>query len=191
MKHDSSKIRLLLFTIILLIVSVICLFLSEECNCEKVSDDYTEEESYKTVELRTAQSKQRIICVLPITHTYEKWNDDEAYLLAKIAMAEAEGEDLIGKAYVICVVLNRVQNEQFPDTIYDVIYQTNQFSPISDGRFDKVEPNDDCYKALEMVRRGQVNSNDALYFESSGQANTWHSRNLDFVFKHGGHKFYK
>ena len=36
----------------------------------------------------------------------EGWSDEDSYLLAKIAMAEAEGEDTAGKALVMCVVLN-------------------------------------------------------------------------------------
>lgn len=36
------------------------------------------------------------------------WDVDDSYRLAKIAMAEAEGEDTEGKALVILVVLNRV-----------------------------------------------------------------------------------
>ena len=43
--------------------------------------------------------------------------------LAKLAMAEAEGEDTEGKALVILVVLNRVQSEGFPDTVEDVILE--------------------------------------------------------------------
>lgn len=46
-------------------------------------------------------------------------------LLAKIAMAEAESEPIEGKALVMLVVLNRVQSEDFPDTIEEVIFQEN------------------------------------------------------------------
>ena len=42
---------------------------------------------------------------------------EESYLLTKIAMAEAEGEDTEGKALVIMVVLNRVWSDKFPDSI--------------------------------------------------------------------------
>ena len=120
------------------------------------------------------------------------WSSDDAYLLAKIAMAEAEGEDTEGKALVIMVVLNRMYSDEFPDTIYDVIYQKQQFSPISNGRFDRIEPNDDCYKALDMIQLDKWDKSEgALYFESEDCADNWHSRNLDYLFTHGGHRFYK
>lgn len=118
------------------------------------------------------------------------WDADESYLLAKLAMAEAEGEDTEGKALVILVALNRVWSDEFPDSISKVIYQNNQFSPVSNGRFDSVEPNADCYKALEMVRiDGWDESQGALYFESES-ASTWHKDNLKFLFQHGNHIFY-
>ena len=119
------------------------------------------------------------------------WDVDDSYLLAKIAMAEAEGEDVEGKALVILVVLNRVWTDEFPGTIHDVIYQKNQFSPIANGRFDRVEPDDECYEALEMVMSGWDESDGALYFESEKSADNWHSRHLEYLFTHGGHRFYK
>jgi len=82
------------------------------------------------------------------------WDSDDAYRLAKIAMAEAESEDTEGKALVMLVVLNRVWSDEFPDTIEDVIFQKGQFSPISNGRYDEVEPDEDCYRALQLIQTG-------------------------------------
>lgn len=120
----------------------------------------------------------------------EGLSEYECYLLAKIAMAEAEGEDLEGKALVIQVILNRVDSNFFPDTIEEVIFQKNQFSPLIDGRWDKVEPNEDCYEALEMVLNDEWDeSHGALYFESESDS-TWHRDNLKYLFQHGKHYFY-
>ena len=63
------------------------------------------------------------------------WDAEDAYLLEKIAMAEAEGEGVEGKALVMLVVLNRVWSDRFPDTIEEVIFQRSssgvlQFSPM-------------------------------------------------------------
>lgn len=63
----------------------------------------------------------------------------DAYLLEKIAMAEAESEDTEGKALVMLVVLNRVWDAKFPDTIEEVIMQDGAFTPVSNGRYDKVD----------------------------------------------------
>ena len=53
------------------------------------------------------------------------WDAEDAYMLAKIAMAEAESEDTEGKALVMLVVLNRVWSDEFPDTIAGVIFKTD------------------------------------------------------------------
>ncbi len=123
------------------------------------------------------------------------WGADDSYLLAKLAMAEAEGEDTEGKALVIMVVLNRVWSDGFPGTIEEVIMEehgkVHQFSVTQEeGRWWKVEPDADCYKAVEMVMTGWDESQGALYFESKSDS-AWHQKNLDFLFQHGNHFFYK
>lgn len=117
------------------------------------------------------------------------WGADEGYLLAKIAMAEAEDQGTEGKALVICVVLNRVWAEEFPDSIEAVIYQDGQFSPVANGRFDRVEPDQDCWDALLMVEQEWDESQGALYFESESSS-TWHREHLQFLFRHEDHMFY-
>ncbi len=123
-------------------------------------------------------------------HSYD-WDGEDERMLAKIAMAEAEGESVEGKALVILVVLNRVWSDEFPDSIEEVIFQKNQFSPVAEGgRYWTTEPDAGCYEALELVMGGWDESQGAFYFESTGR-DVWHSQNLEFLFEFGGHKFYR
>lgn len=131
------------------------------------------------------------------TTTYARqFSTEDEFLLAKIAMAEAEGESTEVKALVILTVLNRVDSPSFPDTIESVLFQRTsnggyQFSPVCEGgRWYTTEPIDDCYEALELVKSGWDESQGALYFESAEDP-TWHSRNLHFLFKNGRMKFYR
>jgi spore germination cell wall hydrolase CwlJ-like protein len=126
------------------------------------------------------------------------WDSEDGYLLAKMAMAEAEGEDIYGKAHVMMVILNRMLDDEFADTISGVIYEkipnssSHQFSSIDNGRFDRVEPNDECWQALNMIMVDKWDkSQGALYFESCPNPDNWHSRNLEYLFTHGCHRFYK
>lgn len=122
------------------------------------------------------------------------WDADEAYILAKIAMAEAEGEDTEGKALVILTVLNRVWSPQFPGTIKEVIAEKNAFSSYGNGRYDRVEPDEDCWAALALIQIERWDeSQGALYFERTPEPgeSTWHSRNLVTLFIHGNHTFYR
>ena len=200
----NSKVRLAIFTVILLIVSVICIFESKNYNyTEEVVPTTETETTVEEIEFIQEEEVQAVSLVCNNTDILSKSSqpmmlieEDDEYLLAKLAMAEAEGEDVEGKVLVICVVLNRVLSDDFPDTVSEVIYQqlsngVHQFSPIGNGRFDSVEPDDDCWRALSYVEAGYDNSLGALYFTSSKEQSTWHSRNLEFLFEHGGHKFYK
>lgn len=116
---------------------------------------------------------------------------DEKRILLRIAMAEAEGEGVYGKAYVIRVVLNRVQSEEFPDTIKKVVFQKNQFSPVRDnGRYWDVEPDAECYEAYNMIENGWDESAGALYFSRTGSS-PWMQENTTFLYEVGNHSFYR
>lgn len=125
--------------------------------------------------------------------TYSKdWSAKESYLLARIAMAEAEGCNIQTKTLIIMCVLNRVWSDEFPDTIEEVIFQENQFSPIDNGRWDRVEPNEDCYEAVRIVMEAKYDySGGATYFENCADEDNWHSRNLEFLYESEGIRFYK
>lgn len=121
------------------------------------------------------------------------FTQEEAEMLMKIAMAEAEGEGVEGKAWVMAVVLNRVKDSRFPDTIEDVIFQKfkdkYQFSPIGDGRYFSAEPNLECHLALAEIEKNGCNGIDALYFENANAS--WQADNCEYVATVGHHRFYK
>lgn len=128
------------------------------------------------------------------------WGAEDSYLLAKIAMAEAEGEGVEGKAMVIMVVLNRVWAEGFPDSIEDVIFDYSeekdiyQFSPVAPGgRWWTTEPDEECYEALRIIMVEKWDESEgALYFEATYNGeDTWHSENLEYIKTVGNHNFYK
>lgn len=131
------------------------------------------------------------------TFTYSKdWDAEDSYLLAKIAMAEAEGCSIKCKERVILVVLNRVWDDRFPNTIYDVIHENYngvyQFTPIQDGRWNRIEPNKECYQAVENIMKNPYDESEgALYFESCINKDNWHSQNLEYLYEIDGIRFYK
>lgn len=123
------------------------------------------------------------------TKTAERFTEKEKYMLAKIAMAEAEGCSIKAKELVIHTVLSRIESDRFPNTVEEVIFQKNQFTPISDGRWNKVEPNEECWQALENVLSSSE-SKDILFFESC-KGDSWHNKNLKLVCEEDGMRFYK
>ena len=139
-----------------------------------------EEEQLTATRIRNAEKPKKVT----ITKAEEQ-------MLLKLTMAEAGGEDLEGKALVMRVVLNRVLDPEFPSTVEGVICQSGQFSPLSDGRYFDMIPDDDCHIALAMVQGGWDESYGATYFRTNSATPTWHSEALTTLFTHGGHTFYR
>lgn len=116
---------------------------------------------------------------------------EDTQMLKQIAMAEAEGEGIYGKALVMGVVLNRMRSDEFPDTVEGVIFQSQQFSVVLDGgRYYSVIPDQECAEALELIESGWDETEGAMYFESCG-GDSWHSRNLELLYQYGNHRFYR
>lgn len=189
--------------IIIIIMMIVALCnISRPAVSEEVNESYKAETIkphvsdlvvYESYEPDTQEEETEIEVNYYPEFTYSKdWSVEDSYLLAKIAMAEAEGCNTRTKTLIILCVLNRVSSDEFPDTIHDVIFQTNQFSPIDNGRWDRVEPNEDCWEAIKVVMEAKYDySGGATYFESCDDEDNWHSRNLEFLYESDGIRFYK
>lgn len=88
-------------------------------------------------------------------------------LMAKVVEAEAGNQGLLGKRLVADVILNRVRDEDFPDTIVDVIFQENAFTVISNGMYEQVEISEETWTAVWMELQ-KVTYTEVLYFCSTG-----------------------
>ena len=171
----------------------------KEDTSNKVSESYSNKtttpyvSNLVTFEPQTEEESSEVEVDYYPEFTYSKdWSAEESYLLARIAMAEAEGCNTQTKTLIIMCVLNRVWSDEFPDTIEEVIFQENQFSPIDNGRWDRVEPNEDCYEAVKAVMEAKYDySGGATYFENCADEDNWHSRNLEFLYESEGIRFYK
>lgn len=191
--------------IIITIIMIIALCNMPRVIAEKEDTSKSVSESYSnktttpyvsnlvTFEPQTEEESSEIEVDYYPEFTYSKdWSAKESYLLARIAMAEAEGCNTQTKTLIIMCVLNRVWSDEFPDTIEEVIFQENQFSPIDNGRWDRVEPNEDCYEAVKVVMEAKYDySGGATYFENCADEDNWHSRNLEFLYESEGIRFYK
>ncbi len=135
-----------------------------------------------------SKTVEAVIGIVPGEIQSINGTDDD--LLAKIAKLEAGNQDVIGKALVVRVVMNRVENPEFPDSVKAVIYEENQFSPVRSGDFESAIPDRECLEAVKMVMSdGWDESQGALYFESESKS-TWHRENLKYLFEYGEHYFY-
>lgn len=109
-------------------------------------------------------------------------NADELDILAQLTMAEAEGEEELGKRLVIDTVLNRIESEDFPNDLEGVIFQPKAFTCIKNGRYDKCYPTDEIRDLIREEILDRKNY-DVLYFNANG-----YSYGTP-LFKEGGHYF--
>ena len=120
--------------------------------------------------------------------------EEDYDILLRIVEAEAGGEDIIGKLLVANVVLNRREIGFGGDTIVEVVFKKNQFSPVTSGRIFRVTPSEETIEAVKRALNGEDQSRGALYFMSrtgsSKKGIRWFESSLKFLFKYGGHEFY-
>ena len=94
---------------------------------------------------------------------------DELMLLAALIECEADSEIYEGKVAVGAIVMNRIKSSKYPDTVKEVIFQTNQFAPVSSGRLMLVlakGPKESCIQAAKDALNGVNPVEDCLYFRN-------------------------
>ena len=117
-------------------------------------------------------------------------NSNDLNLLSRVIYGEARGEPYRGQVAIGAVVLNRVKNSSFPNTIAGVIYQSGAFDAVSDGQIN-MTPDSTAKKAAQDAINGWDPSYGAIYyFNPSTATNKWiWSRPLTVVI--GKHRFCK
>ena len=100
-------------------------------------------------------------------------NSNDLNLLSRLVYGEARGEPYTGQVAVAAVVLNRVRNSSFPNTVSGIIYQKGAFDVVSDGQIN-LTPNDTAKKAAQDALNGWDPSNGAIYYFNPATAtNKW------------------
>ncbi|WP_350343421.1 cell wall hydrolase [Proteinivorax tanatarense] len=158
---------------------------------------------HKTNETSKTGYKSKNPDTISADKNHKKENDDksaeleltekEVDLIAKIVMAEAEGESFEGKIAVANVVLSRVNSELFPNTVEEVIYQPGQFIPIANNSFNKIKANEECLKATHEAIQGYWAVPDGTLFflnENKVVALPKFLQGRELAKKIGNHSFY-
>lgn len=121
-------------------------------------------------------------------------SEEDFYWLTRVISAESQGESLYGQLAVGSVVLRRVDEERFPDTIREVIFDTAgavQFEPTANGAI-YADPTQQSVLAAKMVLSGARAAGESLYFFAPALSEgTWIRENCQFVEEIGRHRFYR
>ncbi|WP_163528148.1 cell wall hydrolase [Halobacillus ihumii] len=120
---------------------------------------------------------------LPVTP-----DEDGKDLLARLVEAEAKGESYAGKVAVATVVLNRVTSDKYPDSIYGVIYDGYQFSPVLNGTINQ-PAGEESKRAVEEALGYQGYDHESLFFYNPDKATSEFLSNQEVTTVIGNHVF--
>lgn len=122
------------------------------------------------------------------------WTEEDLYWLSRIISAESQGESLTGQIAVGNVICNRVDSDQFPDTIKGVVFDKKngvQFEPVS-NRTIYNEPTAQSVLAARLVLAGVDAAGESLYFFNPALSQgSWVRANRTYHMTIGCHRFYR
>ncbi len=155
--------------------------------CEQLGANVSWDQTYYTVEV------ERSGVSVPTHLQFHEYTSDEIFWLGRIIEAESGGEPFRGKIAVGNVILNRVESDDFPDTIYGVIFDQEygvQFQPVLNGTIYNT-PSPDSIIAAKRALNQDNHVGDALYFLNPRIAtNFWIVNNRVFWTTIANHDFY-
>ena len=102
-------------------------------------------------------------------------SESDVQLMARAINGEARGEPYEGQVAVGAVILNRVKDSRFPNSISGVIYQPGAFTAVSDGQINSsISEGSTVYKAAQDAMNGWDPTGGCVYYFNPDTAtNKW------------------
>ncbi len=102
-------------------------------------------------------------------------NTSDVQLMARAINGEARGEPYEGQVAVGAVILNRVKDSRFPNSISGVIYQPGAFTAVADGQINAaISEGSTVYKAAQDAMNGWDPTGGCVYYFNPATAtNKW------------------
>lgn len=119
------------------------------------------------------------------TGTYD---EEDLYWLSRAIYAESGNQPMAGRIAVGTVILNRVADPAFPNTVKEVIFTPGQFSPVSNGTI-YLTPDHDSIIAAMLCLDGAKEADDCLYFNVTS-IYSWADVARTYCCTIGDHNFY-
>jgi len=126
--------------------------------------------------------------------TYDRgYSNEDVYWLSRIVESEASGEPFDGKLAVGNVVLNRAKSDEYPDTIYEVIFDRKngvQFEPVSNGTIYNTPTYESIVAAKCALEGKNIVGESLFFFNPAIAASRWIENNRTYNMTIGNHCFY-
>lgn len=114
--------------------------------------------------------------------------EEDLYWLSRAIYSESGNQPMAGRIAVGTVILNRVADPAFPDTIKDVVFAPRQFSPVANGTIYH-DPDERSVVAAKLCLDGVREAEPCLYFNVTTMY-SWADRSRTYYCTIGGHNFY-
>ena len=184
----------------------------QELAAKKKAEEEKKEDEKKKEEAKKAEEAKKKAEAKKKEEEAKKKADKNAYNinmtakdkenLYRLVQSEVGYMDEKSKLYVASVVLNRVKNPKFPNTVTGVVMAHNprtgvyQFSPVKPGgRFWRCEATKETRKAVDKVLKNGDYSNGAIAFVAKKyttyKAAAWFDNTLHHLFHHNGQDYYR
>ncbi|MFD2640331.1 spore cortex-lytic enzyme [Piscibacillus salipiscarius] len=120
------------------------------------------------------------------TNVPKGFSQNDIQLLAQAVYSEARGEPYVGQVAVAAVILNRLEDSTFPDSISGIIFEPLAFTAVADGQF-YMEPDEQSREAVMDAINGWDPSGGAIYYFNPDTATSdwiWQRPQIKRIGKH-------
>lgn len=119
----------------------------KRCNCiYSISETIKNSVEYELKEIKNKKTH--------IKEKNKKYTEEDVYILSHLIYGEAGSNSKELKIGVGSVVLNRVKDKRFPNTIKDVVFQNGQYACTWDGNYNKKPNKESIEIAIFLLENG-------------------------------------
>lgn len=191
--------RLALLAILIIIGTVSCILIQQLKPTHQEPPVLATEETVETAEAPpeitsdtaqdTAETEETKEIVTEAT-LYDTLTDHEILLLETTIQHEVGNFSREYKTYVAEIIYNRLVSEDFPDTVYEVLFQEGQFQDIAIWSNSGIIPDEETKSVVKEVFSSEKPSHSCTFYYnpelSDYKAMLWfeYSGDVEYVFSH-------
>ncbi|SEP68799.1 N-acetylmuramoyl-L-alanine amidase [Piscibacillus halophilus] len=120
------------------------------------------------------------------TNVPKGFSQNDIQLMAQAVYSEARGEPYSGQVAIAAVILNRLDDSTFPDSISGIVFEPLAFTAVADGQF-YMEPDEQAREAVMDAINGWDPSGGATYYFNPDTATSdwiWQRPQIKRIGKH-------
>ena len=141
----------------------------------------SKDECLENVEIKESSEPESMVVVSTPQRNY---TDDDLYLLSHVINGEAGANWCTDnmRLYSGSVVLNRIKDSRFPDTIEEVIYQPGQYKCTWDGNFNKPVTDGSMDAAIYLLENGSQLPENVVFQSEFPQGQGIYTKEMNLYF---------